>query len=163
MAPLASQLELVLRQLLQEHQRLLQRVEAHEAALRSYDIDAIARATKDQDQSRQTIAQLDIRRRAVLQQLMPRTRNAQQLTLSRLAEQFPDRKMLLLQLRDELKNLVERIQQKTLLIGKIAAGVMGHLNATVRIIASAASGPATYTRSGLTTTPARISSIEAVA
>jgi hypothetical protein len=162
MAPLQSQLEMVLRQMLVEHRVLLQRIEAHEQALRAHQPDAIERAARDVEQTRQRIALLEARRRVVTQQLVPRFKQEQP-TLARLAELFPDRKLILLQIRDELRSIALQIQEKTALLAKVASGVLGHLNHTVRIIARAANGPSTYTRTGAAPLPQRVGVLEAVA
>jgi predicted dithiol-disulfide oxidoreductase (DUF899 family) len=153
---------MVLRQLLVEHRALLLRVEAHEAALRSHNPESIDRAAREVELTRQRIALLEARRRVVTHQLAPRFKQETP-TLAKLAELFPDRKVILLQIRDELRAIVLQIQEKTQQLVKVASGVLGHLNATVRIIAQAANGPSTYTRTGAAPLPQRVGVLEAVA
>lgn len=152
---------MVLRQLLVEHRALLLRVEAHEAALRTHDAAAIDRTAREVEVTRQRIALLEARRRVVTQQLAPRFKQEIP-TLARLAELFPDRKLILLQIRDELRAIAQLIHEKTQQLVKVASGVLGHLNATVRIIAQAANGPSTYTRTGAAPLPQRVGVLEAV-
>ncbi|MFT3785334.1 MAG: flagellar export chaperone FlgN [Tepidisphaeraceae bacterium] len=161
MAPLQSQLEVLLKQILVEHRALLQRVDAHEAALRSYNPEAIEKTARELEVLRQRIGLLEAHRRVVTQQLAPKFRSDLP-TLSKLAELFPDRSSVLLSIRDELKGLAEQIQKKSAVLARIASGVMNHLNSTVRLIAKAATGPSVYTRSGGEPLPRRVGVIEAV-
>lgn len=148
MSQLISQLEVILRQMLDEHRVLLERVSAHEAALRSHDVTRIERAAWMQDESRQRITRLDNARRAIVAQIGRQHRQLREVTLVSIAEIFPDRKLILLQLREEIARLANEVREKVKLISRIAGGVLGHLNATARVIAEAANGPGTYRRNG---------------
>lgn len=161
--PLLSQLELVLRQLVAQHRVLLEAITAHEAALRSCDLARIERATFEQDQARQKIAQVESKRRMITLQLARQLKHVKPPTLAQLAEAYPDRKTFLLQVRTDLGSIAATIQMKSQLIARIAQSVLGHVNATLRLVAHATGGPGVYTRNGTTTMPMRIGVLNAVA
>lgn len=161
--PLLSQLELVLKQLVHEHRALLDAITAHEAALRSCDLARIERCTLDQDQARQKIAGIETRRRMITHQIARQHRNVKPPTLAQLAELYPDRKTFLLQVRVDLASIAASIQAKSQLLSRIAQSVLGHVNATMRLVANATSGPGVYTKNGTTTMPMRIGVLNAVA
>jgi FlgN protein len=161
--PLLSQLELVLRQLLQEHHVLLRHLDAHEAALRTAKLELIEKAAREQDFVRQRISQIETRRRQLMHQIARQQKATQPLTLASLAQMFPERKLVLIQMRSELADLLAQIQMKSALVGKIAQAVLGHVSATLRLVASAAAGPGGYTKNGSTPMPTRIGVLNAVA
>jgi len=162
MPPLISQLELIMRQLLSEHATLLKAMALQEAALKSMNLDAIDRATRDVESVRNNIAQLETRRRQTTVQIQRQSRHGSTLTLLKLAELNPDRKLMLLQLRTELIAIINQVRDRARQLGKITAGVLGHLNAAVRIVADAASGPGTYDRPGVTQMSRRVGILNAV-
>lgn len=161
--PLLSQLELVLKQLVHQYQELLASVSAHEAALRTCDLEQIERSTREQDVLRQKIAQVESRRRMIIHQIARQHRNTKPPTLTQLAELYPDRKSFLMQVRNDLTALAMKVQEKTQLISRIAQSVLGHVNATLRLVATAAGGPGSYTRCGSTAMPLRVGVLNAVA
>ena len=153
-----------MRQMLTEHRALLAALEAHEAALRSCVIDRIEKAAKDQDFARQKIATTESRRRVIVHQLTRQHRLIQPPTLAKLSELYPDRKAQLTSLRADLAKVAAQIQQKTSLTARIAQSVLGHVNATLRLVAQAAAGPGAYTRRGDAPLPSgRMSVLNAVA
>jgi DNA mismatch repair ATPase MutS len=162
MQPLLSQLELTLRELLQAHQQLSVHLELHVSAIRSCDPTQIERAAREQDAVRAKIVQIESRRRFITHQITRNARRTQAMTLEQLAEMYPDRKPILLQLRQELRDRIKQIQQKSEFVAKVAGNVLGHLNATVRLIANAASGPGTYTKSGAAPIQARVGVLSVV-
>lgn len=161
--PPISQLELVLRQLVNEHRALLAALDAHEAALRSCVIDRIERAARDQDAVRQRLAAIESRRRTVIHQLARQHRTLKPMTIATLGELYPDRQATLNAIRADLADVSAAVQRKSSLIGRVAQTVMGHVSATLKLVATAATGPATYTRSGETAMPMRIGVLNAVA
>ncbi len=162
-SPLLSQLELVLKQMVHQHRALLEAVNAHEAALRSCDLARIERATIDQDQARQKIGQIETKRRMLIHQIARQHKTAKPPTLAQLAELYPDRKAFLTQIRAELASVAATIQTRQQLIGRIAQSVLGHVSATLRLVANATSGPGGYTKTGSMTMPMRIGVLNAVA
>jgi len=151
-----------MRELLAEQQQLLGALDAQLVALRTFRIDQINNATKDQETVRLRIARIDQRRKHVIAQILRTHRNLSKPTLTKIAELFPERSIFLIQLRDELVNILAQIQERTNLINKIASGVVNHLNGTVRVIAQAAAGPATYSRNGNVSMPGKVSTLSAV-
>jgi hypothetical protein len=162
MQPLLSQLETTLRELLVEQQRMATQIESHMRAIRTADVDQIQRAVREQDAMRTRIAQVEARRRSLTHQLARAARRTQAPNLQQLAEMFPERKLILLQLRQELRDIATRIRERSSLAAKIAGSVLSHLNATVRLIATAASGPSVYTRSGDASMPSRVGVLSVV-
>ena len=161
--PLIAQLELLLRQLVIEHRGLLAALDAHEGALRSCALDRIERASRDQDAARQKIATVESRRRQIAHQLARQHRSLKPMTVALLGELYPDRGATLVAIRAELTDVAAKIQHKSSLIGRVAQTVLGHVNATLRLVAVAAGGAATYTASGDTAMPMRIGRLNAVA
>lgn len=162
MSPLIEQLETVMRELLAEQQAMLISLDAQLASLRTFQIDLINNATRGQELSRQRLARIEQRRKHLIAQIMRTHRNLSKPTLTKIAELFPERKLFLLQLRDELASVLAQIQQRTNLINAIVGGVLNHLNTTVRLIAQTVSGPSTYSRSGNVTPPGKAGILSAV-
>ena len=160
--PLAT-LELTLRQLVNEHKALLVALEAHEAAIRTCSLANIEKAVRDQDQVRQKIAFTESRRRVIIHQLARQHRTLQPPTLAKLSELYPDRAQQLTAIRAELADVASRIHQKSTLVSRIAQSVLGHVNATLRLVAQAAAGPGGYTKRGDAPMPSRMGVLNAVA
>jgi hypothetical protein len=160
--PLAT-LELTLRQMLGEHRALLAALDAHEAALRTCKLDRIEKACREQDVARQKIGLTESRRRVIIHQLARQHRTIQPPTLAKLSELYPDRKQQLTAIRAELADLAAQIQRKSSLVARIAQSVLGHVNATLRLVAQAAAGPGGYTRRGDPPMPSRMGVLNAVA
>ena len=156
-SPLA-QLEVCLRQLIDDHRLLLARVEAHEAAIRACDVAQIERAAREQDLARQRMMNTDSRRRVLMHQIARAHRGPTPAptTLTRLAELNPDRRLTLTQLKTELTQLIEAVRERLVLIGRVAQSVLGSVNATLRLVTTAAAGPGTYTKQGGTPLPPRL-------
>lgn len=152
--PLAL-LEIVLKQLVNEHRALLTALESHEAALRTCSLERIEKATRDQDFARQKIAQTETRRRQLTHQLSRQHKLLTQPTLTKLAELYPARASVLLALRNDLASVGGNIRQKSALVARIAQSVLGHVNATMRLVAHATAGPSPYTKKGDATLPSR--------
>jgi hypothetical protein len=161
--PLLSQLELILKQLVHQYKLLLESISAHEAALRSCDVAQIERCTIEQDQARQKIAAIETKRRMLTHQLGRQLKAAKPPTLAQLAEAFPEKKAFLLQTRVDLASIAATIQTKSQLVSRIAQSVLGHVSATLRLVANATHGPGVYTRNGTTSMPMRIGVLNAVA
>jgi hypothetical protein len=162
MTPLITQLESLLRDMLGQQQTLLKAVDDHMAALRTYRIESIEAAVRNQETARQQLLRIEQRRKVLLAQFLRMHRNLSKPTLDKLAEIYPDRKLILLQMRSEIVRLTTEIRTKLNQLQRIAAGVLLHLNSTVKLIATAAAGPSTYSRAGAYAMPARVSSLQAV-
>jgi hypothetical protein len=162
MPPLIAQLEALLRELLAEQLQLVQKLDVHLKALRTFKSDAIEQSSREQEIVRQRIARVEARRKVIAAQFLRLHRNISTPSISAIAELYPDHKPTLLAIRSELLRVMEAIRQRTQLIERIVTGVVGHLNATVRVIAQAAVGPSTYTRGGDVAIPTRVSVMNAV-
>lgn len=161
--PLLSQLEMILKQLVHGYRLLLESTAAHEAALRTCDLSQIERSTAEQDAMRQKIAAIETKRRMITHQLARQLKTAKPPTLAQLAEAFPERKAVLLQMRSDLASVAGSVQAKTQLVSRIAQSVLGHVSATLRLVANATHGPGVYTRSGTASMPMRMGVLNAVA
>jgi hypothetical protein len=155
-------LESILQQLIVEHRKLLKHVEAYQLAMRGMRLDGMDQAAKLQEASRLRIATLESARRTAVAQLARQQRLAGDVTVSRLAEAFPERKQSLLALRDELKKTIQQIQARAHIAGKLAGAVLGHLNTVVRLIAGAVERAGVYTKHGVPQVSSRIGVMEAV-
>jgi hypothetical protein len=69
---------------------------------------------------------------------------------------------VLLGLRDELRSVIEQIQRRTHVAGRLAAAVLGHLNTVVRVLAGAVEQAGVYTKHGTPHVATRIGVMEAV-
>src|SRR5438477_12241943 len=104
-----AQLQVVLQQLIAEHEKLLAHLNNQQAAMKKLDLPAIDQITGLQDASRMRIAALDGKRKALVTQLAAMLKLQGPTTLARLAESLPQHKQMLLALRDQLKAKVNEI------------------------------------------------------
>jgi hypothetical protein len=151
-----------LRELVQEHRRLLELVQKHQAAMKVVDATAIDALGQQQEQSRTRIMQWEARRRMTVTALARAAKLTGEPTLVRIAAAFPTKRPVLLKLRDELRILATEIQQRTSVAARVAQAMLGHLNTAVRLLASAVERGGTYTKQGAPKLTRRIGSIEAV-
>src|SRR5690554_1589842 len=114
------EVEHLLRQLIAEHHKLLRHLEAHDTAMRRFDLAAMDQAARLQDATRLRIASMETRRRATIQQIARASRVSGDVTVQRLAEMFPERAQPLLALRDELKSIASQIAAKTYVAARLA-------------------------------------------
>lgn len=156
------ELESILRQMIDEHRKLLQHLEAQQKAMKALDLQAMDAAAKLQEGCRLRIATLENRRRALIAQLSKLLRHQGELTVKQIAELSPQQGPGLLKLRDDLKALVGQIGTKAQIAGKLAGAVLGHLNTAVRLLAGAAQQAGVYTKQGVPQVAARIGVLEAV-
>jgi hypothetical protein len=148
MSPLISQLETTLRLLLQEQHALLRRLNEQQQALSTHDAARIERATAQLDAARLRVAQIEVRRRSLTLQAARASKLGADITLQQLAGLHPQRKLILLQLREELRGVISQINDRTRMLARITGGVLGHLNVTTRIITQAVNGPGIYGKPG---------------
>src|SRR5215217_722624 len=107
MSRLLSDLESVLQGLAEEHRKLAGHLDGHHRAMKALDLTAMEGLANLQEATRQRIAAWDARRKAAVVHLARSIRPApspDDLTLRRLAELFPQRREVLLKLRQELKD-----------------------------------------------------------
>jgi hypothetical protein len=162
MSRLIFDLESILQQLIVEHRKMLKHVESHQTAMKTMALDAMDQAGNQQEASRLRISKLENTRRIIVNQLAQQNKLSGEITMSRLAQLFPQRADSLLKLRDELKKTIFAIQTRTHVAGKLAGAVLGHLNTVVRLIAGAVERAGVYTKSGAPQMSNRIGVMEAV-
>ncbi len=159
---LIGDLESLLQQMIVEHGKLLKHIENQHAAMKKLDRKAMDEAMNLQEASRMRIASLEQKRRVVVTQIARTLRLAGEVKIPQLAEHFPQRKAILLKLRDDLRNLVAQVATKNHIAGKLAGAVLGHLNTAIRLVAGAVEHAGLYTKSGVPRMASRIGVMEAV-
>ena len=162
MSRLIADLESILQQLIVEHRKLLKHVDAHQVAMKTMALDAMDQAANFQEASRLRVMTLENQRRAVIQQIAQQHKITGEITITRLAQLFPQRGDALHKLREELKKTILQIQAKTHIAGRLAGALLGHLNTVVRLIAGAVERAGIYTKSGVPQVSNRIGVMEAV-
>lgn len=162
MSRLLPELENVLRLLADEHRRLLAHVEAHQAAMKAFDLKALDGARNHQEASRLRVAALEVKRRTLVSQIAKALKLEGNVTITRLADLHPPSRDALLKLRDELKGLAEEVATRSHVAGRLASAVLGHLNTVVRLLAGAVEKAGLYTKHGVPQVSTRIGMMEAV-
>ena len=157
-----SEVESILQQLIAEHRKLLAHVELQQAAMKSLDLRAMDAAARQQEAARLRIATLENRRRQLCVQLGRAAKLTDEMTVRKLAELNPARAPVLLHLRDELRTVIDQIQRRTHIAGRLAGAVLGHLNTVVRLLAGAVEQAGVYTKHGTPHVASRIGVMEAV-
>ena len=158
----ASELESILQQLIAEHRRLLVHLDAHGAAMKAFDLEAMDDAGRQQDLLRVRIATLDQRRRAATVAAAKALNLPGEPTLRTLAAALPQHAQSLMQIRADLKAVVEQVAARARISGKLASAVLGHLNTIVRLLAGAVERAGVYTKQGIPMVSSRIGMMEAV-
>lgn len=156
------ELESILRQLIDEHRRLLKQMDAQQTAMRSFNLAELDQLANQQEGSRLRIAALETRRRNTAGQIARGLNIAGDLSLTKLAQFYPQRMHELMRLRDELKEVIAQITARTHVAGRLAGAVLGHLNTAVRLLAGAVEQAGLYTRQGVPRVSSRIGVMEAV-
>jgi hypothetical protein len=162
MPPQLLELETLLRQLVAEHRRLLVQVERHEAAVKVLDIVNMEDAGRQQESLRLRIMAIEQRRRFLTQQLTKAMNLQGELTVRNLATLFPAKAVSLLQLRVDLREVIQQITARTNVAGKVAAAVLGHLNTVVRLVSGVVERAGLYTKRGIPKASQRIGLMDAV-
>jgi hypothetical protein len=158
-----TELEKLLAQLIAEHKTLLNAVELHLEAMRTFKFEHVSQATEAVEASRTRVMMLETRRRVVIQQICRMNKLPANATLTQIADvATPQGKVTLLKLREELKQIAGQISRKTNVSSRVAAAMLGHLNTVVRLVAGAVQQAAVYTNKGMPTVAARIGVMEAV-
>jgi hypothetical protein len=155
-------LETVLRELIEEHRKLLKHVEAQQNAMKTLNLQAMDEASRLQEASRLRIIAMDNKRRALVMQIAKMLHVAGEPKIGELAELFPLRKRVLLNLRAELRGLLEQLASRNHIAGRVAGAVLGHLNTAMRLLAGAVENAGLYTRRGVPQSVMRIGLMEAV-
>jgi succinate dehydrogenase/fumarate reductase flavoprotein subunit len=156
------ELEAVLESMIAEHRKLLSHMDAQQAAMKAMDVRKIDDLLGLQEAGRSRIMALEARRQALVRQAAMQYQMTGEVTLKRLADHVPRENARLLRLREELKDLVLRVQHRTTVVGKVAQAVCGHLNTALRILAKAVERSGVYTRGGVPRVASRIGVMDAV-
>jgi hypothetical protein len=157
-----AELESVLTMLVAEHRRLLTFTDAQQAAMKSVDLTALDAAVNGQEACRLRITTLEVRRRGLVAQLSKGQKVEQPVTITKLADLYPQRRQSLLKLRDELRDVASTISNRTKVASRLAGAVLGHLNTVVRLLAGAVERAGVYTKAGVPRVASRIGIMEAV-
>ena len=157
-----AQLQMVLQQLIAEHEKLLALLGNQQAAMKKLDLPAIDQLTALADATRMRIAGLDGKRKALVNQLAGMLKLPANTTLRRLAEAIPQHKQALLALREQLRAKVSEVATRSTVAGRVAGALLGHLNTVVRLLVGAAEQAGIYTKQGTPRVSTRIGVIEAI-
>src|SRR5215204_359841 len=157
-----TQLQLVLQQLIAEHEKLLAHLTNQQEAMKKLDLVAIDQLTGLQDSSRMRIAALDGKRKTLVNHLAAVLKLPAATTLKQLAQAIPQHKQTLLALREQLKTKVTEVATRSTVAGRVAGALLGHLNTVVRLLSGAVEQAGIYTKQGTPKVSTRIGVIEAV-
>ncbi|MEM6314396.1 MAG: flagellar export chaperone FlgN [Planctomycetota bacterium] len=138
--PLAD-LERILRQQIAVYRELDKLLAEHRVALEGMALQPILDVNKKQAVLRDRLAKLEQHRRAIFDKL-----GAESLT--ELATKHGPQGLTLLKLRRELQRVTGEVGTQSKLTSKIAAGMLGHLNTAVRVLAEAAGETGLYDKHG---------------
>jgi hypothetical protein len=157
-----SDLNAILIQLTVEHRKLLELMDAQHAAMKKFDLIAMADLMPRQEMLRLRIGDLENKRRGMMRLITTSFKLPEEPRLTRLAELFPPHALALLKSRQELREVAQKITLRSQGSGRLAAAVLGHLNHVVRILATAAKQAGMYTKQGIPQVGARIGAMDAV-
>ena len=155
-------LQTLLQQLLSEHRKLLAQLESQHAAMKKFDMNALAEVRNELESTRLRINGLDVKRRNLLRQIAAGLKMAEEPTLVQLAQHFPQMAPGLLALRSDLKTVLQKIAERSQISSKLTGAVLGHLNLVMRLLAGAVERAGLYTRRGVPRLASRIGVMEAV-
>jgi hypothetical protein len=157
-----SELDAVLRQIHAAHGKLLEQLDAQQAAMKTMNLNAMAEAAAQQELLRARLMSMDTQRRALAVQLAREMRIEGEVTLSKLAKLNPAQAASLLQLRRDLRETIEAIRLRTKIGSRLASAVLGHLNTVMRLFAAAVHKGSVYTKHGTPNLAGRIGAMETV-
>lgn len=155
-------LEIILQQLVTEHERLLRQLDDQQSAMKTLDLKSLEGISKLQEATRLRIATLETRRRTTVSQLSIALKIQGPATLAKVAEGSGPHQSRLIALRDQLKALMEQIATRSHIASRLAGAVLGHLNTMVRLLAGAVEQPGVYTKHGTAQVSGRIGVLEAI-
>ena len=133
------------------------------AAMSDLRLGDLTKLTERQLNHRDRLVALERRRVALTRRLAGPGKNAAELTVAKLAERYPQRRKVLLALRDQLKAATRDAQHRSKLAGGVAGGVLGHLSTAVRLIDEVSGLRPTYDGEGGQVRLRRRAAVEAVA
>jgi|SRR5579872_6751123 len=157
-----TDLHTVLAQLIGEHRKLLELLDAQHVAMKAFDLNVMADLMPRQEMTRLRIGELDGKRRMLTRQIAALHKLPEEPRLARIAELYPQQAEPLLRARMELRQLATRISTRSQISGRLTTAVLGHLNNVVRVLAGAAQRAGLYTRQGIPRVGTRIGMMDAV-
>lgn len=157
-----SELEILLGEMIAEHRRLLKQADVQQAAMKAMDLKTMDDCAKVQEASRLRLANLETKRRLLVAQIARLHGVHGNLTVPQIAEFYPARKTMLLNLRETLKSEMNALASRNHVAGRLAGAVVGHLNTVVRLLAGAVEKAGLYTKQGIPQVSSRIGVMEAV-
>jgi hypothetical protein len=104
-----SDLHTVLAQLIVEHRKLLDLLEAQHTAMKAFNLSVMADLMPRQEMARLCIVELENKRRSLMRQIMAVHKLPEEPRLAKMAELFPQHAPILLKNRSELRDLAGRI------------------------------------------------------
>lgn len=152
---LAESLEPILAGMIAAHERLLDAVDHHRAALASADAGAIGRAIDEQGEAISAIAQLEQRRAALLGS--SRGDAGRPLTIREAARTLDDPpRTRLLEMAERLRGLIGTVRERQAVAREATRTLMEHTRGLMAQVGAALSHAGTYGRAGKvqSTTPA---------
>jgi hypothetical protein len=152
----------ILLQSIAEHRRMLEHLELQHAAMKKFDLGAMADLMPRQELTRLRLGELENKRRALMRQITATLKLPEEPRLTRLAELVPQHAAALLKARTELRELAAKIAQRSQGSGRLASAVLGHLNTVVRLLAGAVQRAGLYTRQGIPRVGSRLGVMDAV-
>jgi hypothetical protein len=155
-------LEALLREMIEEHRKLLMCVEIHQGAMQSLNTLAMETSRARQEAARTRIVRLEDRRRNMVMQIARINQIKEEPKIPVIAELYPQRRQQLLKLRQELMTAMQKVADRSFVANKVAGAVLGHLNTAMRILASAVGSGGIYTNRGTPKMARRIGTVEAV-
>jgi len=155
-------LENLLKEMLEEHRKLLMHLEVHQSAMQSLNLPEMEACRTRQEAARSRIIRLENRRKAMVQQIARINQLTGEPQIPALAEIYPQRKAQLLAVRGELQLVMKKIAERSHVATRLASAVLGHLNTAMRIVAGAVGSGGIYTNRGTPKMARRIGVIEAV-
>jgi hypothetical protein len=157
-----SDLQAILTQLAGEHRKLFDQLEIQHAAMKKFDLPAIAEAVTRSESTRLRINDLESRRRNLMRQITMILKLSEEPRLSRLAELFPPQAAGLTKVREELRDLAVKIARRTQGSSRLASAVLGHLNTVVRLLAGAVERAGLYNKQGIPRVVSRVGVMDAI-
>ena len=157
-----GELEIILQQLVTEHEKLLRHLDDQQAAMKRMDLRAMEDACKAQEGTRLRITSMETRRRAMVTQVALALKISAPATLAKVAEAAGAHGPKLMALRGRLKELIAQVANRSHVASRLASAVLGHLNTMVRLVAGAVEQPGVYTKHGTPQVAGRIGVLEAI-
>ena len=115
-----ADLEQVLGKILNEHRRLLTQLDAQQAAMKTMNVSGMNDAATAQESTRLRLLALETQRKLLALALGRDLRITGEVTLAELARQMPARATELLRLREQLREVIEQIRQRTHIGARLA-------------------------------------------